>query len=176
MALLNAEEVLQRIVTDLESTAIDAIIAQEEAEIIRRFGDDASTPVVDTIDSEKKCNVYLDRRFASITTVTEGDRITQVTVDATGYQQWPNEGRLERIGTTGLVIAWQSIVVVTYLPEDDKTERQRILLELIRLAMDRQAMKSESVGQSDYIYKAPEDWEREREKILAKLNHFVIVG
>jgi hypothetical protein len=175
VAILNAEEVLQRIVTDLDSATVDRIIAEEEAEIVRRFGNGIAS-VVDTIDSEKKGNVYLDRRFASITTVTEGDSITQTTVDSTGYHQWLDEGRLERIGTTGLIIAWQPIVVVTYVPQDDKTERQRILLELVRLATERQAMKSESVGQSDYIYKTPDDWEREREKILAKLSHFVIVG
>ena len=177
MALISVEEFKGRVRTELEDASLGQIINEEEAEIVRRFGPHAEEgTVIETIDSEKACNVFLPRRIFSVSTVTEGDGITQTALAVADYRVWPKEGRLERIATLGITIEWQPHVVVTYTPQDDKFERQRILLELCRISVERQVMKQESVGQQDYSYKAPNNWEEERERVLSKLQHFLIVG
>lgn len=177
MGLINVDELKARVPTDLNDTALGQIIDEEEAEVVRRFGAHASSgSVVETIDSEKACNVFLPRRINSVSTVTEGDGITQTALAPADYRIWPNEGRLERIATLGITIEWQPHVVITYTPQDDEKERQRILVELCRISIERQIMKKETVGQQDYSYVAPDDWEKEREKVLSKLQHFVIIG
>ncbi len=177
MALINVDELRARVSTDLGDGSLGQIINEEEAEIIRRFGVHAEDgTVIETIDSEKACNVFLPRRIFSVSSVTEGDGITQTALAVADYRVWPNEGRLERIATLGITIEWQPHVIITYTPQDDKKERQRILLELCRISIERQVMRKETVGQQDYSYQAPEDWERERENVLSKLQHFLIIG
>jgi len=177
VALISVEEIKSRIRTDLGDAPLGQIINEEEAEIVRRFGVHAEDgTVIETIDSEKECNVFLPRRIFSVSSVTEGDGITQTALAVADYRVWPNEGRLERIATLGITIEWQPHVVITYTPQDDKFERQRILLELCRISIERQVMKQETVGQQDYSYKSPDNWERERENVLSKLQHFLIIG
>ena len=48
-----------------------------------------------------------------------------------------------------------------------------MIIELSRIAIVRQGMAQESIGQGDYMYKAP-NWEEEREKLLRRLNRFVV--
>jgi hypothetical protein len=177
VGLINVDELKARVPTDLGDSALGQIIDEEEAEVVRRFGAHADDgTVIETIDSEKACNVFLPRRIDSVSSITEGDGITQTALAVADYRVWPKEGRLERIATLGTTIEWQPHVIVTYTPQDDKKERQRVLLELCRISVERQVMRKETVGQQDYSYQSPDDWERERENVLSKLQHFLIIG
>ncbi len=171
MPLLNADEVKARVTTSLADPEITKIIEAEEAVIVRRFGANEGS-LIERIESDWARDVYLPRRIDSITTVTEGDGTTQETLtEDTDFRVWAEEGRVERVAELGAPIAFQRIVDITYVAEDDKVERRHALVELCRIAIERQAMKHEAVGQGDYSYTAP-NWEAEREKILKNLLHF----
>lgn len=176
MALLNADDVRVRVATDLKDDAIEQIIDEEEAEIVRRYGPEADADAVERIDSEEACNIYTPRRIDTVTLIAEGNGVTQTNLTATDYRIWEKEGRVERLSALGTIAEWQPIVDITYRPESDTAERKRVLLELCRISLERRAMLKESVGQSDYTFQAPLNWEAERERVLSKLGHFLLVA
>ncbi len=176
VALLNADEVRARVATDLDDDPIEQIIKEEEAEIVRRFGPAADADAVERVDSEKACNIYTPRRILSVTLIAEGDGVTQTNLVVGDYRIWEGEGRIERLSALGTLAAWQPIVDITYRPESDKEERKRVLLELCRISLERRAMLKEAVGQSDYTFQSPASWEDERERVLSKLGHFLLVA
>lgn len=175
-SLLNADEITVRVATDLADDAIEQIIIEEEAEITRRFGPVADTDAVERVDSEKACDVYTPRRIDTITLIAEGNGVTQTNLVADDYRVWETEGRIERLSALGTLAEWQPIVDITYRPESDADERKRVLLELCRISLERRAMLKESVGQSDYTFEAPKNWEEERERVLSKLGHFLLIA
>ncbi len=176
-ALLSADDIRTRVATDLDDDPIEQIIAEEDAEIVRRFGSVAeSLPIVERVDSEKQCNVYTPRRISTVALIAEGDGVTQTNLVVGDYRIWEKEGRIERLSALGTLAAWRPIVDVTYTPESDTIERKRVLLELCRISLERRAMLKESVGQSDYTFETPKDWEKERERLLSKLDHFLLVA
>ncbi len=176
MALLNADEIRVRVATDLDDDAVEAVIVEEEAEIVRRFGPAADADAVERVASEKQCNVYTPRRILTVTLIEEGDGVTQTGLVAGDYRIWEKEGRIERLSALGTLAAWQPIVDITYRPESDAAERKRVLLELCRISLERRAMFKEAVGQSDYTFQSPASWEEERERVLSKLGHFLLVA
>lgn len=152
--------------TRVETSASDPILQQaidtEEAEIIRRFGahyaDDET--VTETLEGDNKKNLYLRRRASSITSIVEDD----VTLASTGYRLWGAQGRIERLpkGST-----WGDVVRVDYTPEDDNDLRFAAVIDLVRIALQRTAMKSENVA-GEYSYSA-DDWETARAEIFNRL-------
>ena len=63
---------------------------------------------------------------------------------------------------------WGDRCVVTYKPADDRLKRAQVIIDLVRLVLERTAMKSENVA-GEYSYTAPDDWERELRKAMKKL-------
>lgn len=175
VTLLNPDEILEQVNTDLTPEAIQRILDAEDAVIVRRFGDHDAISTLERIESDSEQNVWLPRRINSVSAVTEGDGVTQtaLTVD-TQYRVHADEGRVERLASLGTPINFLKIVDVTYAPEEDKAERKRVLTELVRASIERQVMRKESVGQQDYSYEAPKDWDEVRENIMRPLSHFLV--
>lgn len=168
MPLVTVDDVRARIVTTLSDAALQDLIADEEAEMERRYGvtGDGTTAVAETVTAYGGM-LFLSRPIASITSVAEYSDLsgTATTLAASSYLAWPGEGRITRLpeGTD-----WGVRMVVTYVPADERPRRRQVLLELIRLSAARMAMKSESdIGSS---YTAP-DWEAERAKLYARLSY-----
>jgi hypothetical protein len=168
--LLNVDQVRARITTELSDLELQSLIADEEAELIRRCGahGDGTTAIVETTTAVGGF-LFLSRPFASITSIAEYSDLggTATTLTTASYMGWPSSGYITRlpVGTD-----WGARLVVTYVPADDRPLRRQVLLELVRIAVSQEAYKEESFQgfEDSYRYVAP-DWEQSRAKQYARL-------
>jgi len=148
--------------TSLSDTQLEAVIDREESALVRRFGPhyvDGATTVAETLESTGE-NLFFRRRIGSVTAVVEdGAALT-----SDDYRLWGLQGRLERLPKGS---KWGGLVTATYVPTNDNDERKAALIDLLRLTLERTAMKGESVA-GEYSFQAPE-WEAERRKIYRRL-------
>jgi hypothetical protein len=86
------------------------------------------------------------------------------TLTVTQYHVKTDQGRLIRLpeGTY-----WGCAIAVTYVPADDRPLREQVLIDLVRLTLERTAMQGESVA-GEYSYTAA-DWEAQRRTLYRKL-------
>ena len=179
MSLLSVAELRAQVNTSLTDAQLQAVINREEAELIRHYGAhyvDAETTVTETLSGGLR-NLYLRRPLTSVSSITE--YLTSDTTDGTeltavtDYRVWAAQGRIERMpsyalqGITSGAAKWGAIVDVVYIPADDNDLRKAAIVDLCRLALERTAMKQESVG-GEYSYSAPE-WGAARAEILQRL-------
>lgn len=179
MSLVSIADVRMLVRTSLTDTQLQALIDREEKYVVRYFGApyvDDDTPVTETLNGARAANLYLRRRAKSIVSVDEVLYLggTTYRLDPSLYFHWELEGRIQRLpslaqenalGIPGAL--WGAVVTVVYVPFDDNEERTDVIIELVRLAIERTAMKSENIA-GEYSYSAPE-WETERVKILRRL-------
>jgi hypothetical protein len=160
-SLVTVADVHALVATSKTDTQIQAVIDREEADVIRLYGAHyiAATSVSET-KSGGGFNLFLRRPVASVTTVTEDTAL----LASTSYRLWGSQGRLERLPVGSW---WGEVVVVSYVPTDDNNTRRSVIIELVRLALEHSAMKSESVA-GEYSYTAP-DWLVERSNLLRSL-------
>jgi len=178
MSTLSVAELRALVNTGLNDALLQAIIDREELEIARRLGaasDGTTTSIVETKPGSS-ANVYTRRPIASVTLLREQQILggTFAVLAATQYHVWTAEGRIERLpAITGGALAWSSggawgpLVEVTYIPTDDRGRRKTAIVEFVRIALERTAMKGESVA-GEYSYTAPE-WDELRAKLYRSL-------
>lgn len=184
MSTLSVAELRALINTGLDDTRLGAIITREETEIDRRLGaasDGSTTSIVETKPGGG-ANFYLRRPIVSVTQVRERIALGQAftTLLASQYQVWADEGRLERLPTaTAGVPAWSmsgtlwgALIEVTYVPIDDRERRKLAIVEFVRIALERTAMKSENVA-GEYSFQAPE-WDSLRATLYRSLGFWEV--
>lgn len=168
MSLVTLTHLRAMVTTGLDDTQLQTIIDREEAEVVRRYGAhyvDSVTTIVETYQPTGLMrNVFLRRGISSIASVTEQRSLSsQVTpVASTDYAAWYEQGRLERVNGT-----WGAVVNVTYVPQNDRDLRRQVIIELVRLALEQTAMRSESIA-GEHSYTAPE-WEQVRVQLYRRL-------
>ncbi len=176
MSLISVEKVTVQIPTDLPETTIKAIIDREEAEIVRRFGSNWSAALSLTENQNGGTPyVFVDRPIETIASITEsGDNFTtsNLLVAAEWREVGSSAGEIERLNR-GMPINFQRDVRIIYSPVDDTLERQAVMIELVRIALERQVMAKETVG-GEYSYQSPE-WREIRRDLHSNLQHFVAV-
>lgn len=172
MSLVDIEEVRALIETPLEDEALEALIEREEAVLVQRIGPnhDPVVPLVETVDGRGK-DLFLSRPITTITTIEEarclGDEMTELTAEE--FHIWHKQGRLTRLPRR---TCWGEVVTVTYQPEDDTETRKALLIDLLRLTLERTGLKSENVA-GEYSYTAP-DWDASRDRLLASYGFPVV--
>ena len=168
MSLVTIADVRALVQTSLSNENLQSIIDREEFEIVERFGahyavtGETPASVTETLEGDAKRNLYLRRRIASVSAIIDDG----ATLTTSSYRLWGKQGRIERLP---LGAAWGDVVQVTYVPYDDNLTRKAVIIELVRIALNRTAMKSESVS-GEYSYTAADNWETERNKILRRLS------
>lgn len=164
MELLTPGEVRAFIRTSLTDEQLVALIAREEAALVERLGPnyDEENPLVEVVEGEG-VHAFLNRPITAVESVTEADTLggTPAMLDIADYFIWHKQGRLERLPDGK---KWGRKVTVTYQPVDDTARRKALLIDLIRLTLERTALKSESVA-GEYSYTAP-DWDADRIRLL----------
>lgn len=168
MSLVQPSEVRWFIATSLDDGALQWVIDKVEADVTAVLGepqDDAGdVELTETLRGEGKY-LFLKRPIASVTSVTETYSTDDTRVLTTDdYQIWATEGKLERL-THGA--KWPWMVEVVYKPTDDRPRRRQMIVDLVRLVIERTAMQSESIA-GEYSYKAPE-WEAEYQKVMDRM-------
>jgi hypothetical protein len=155
MPLVTAAQVKAVFPTDLADDALQGIIDREEAALVARYGAHTGslTEVIEPINGA----LFTKRPIASVATI-DGEAVADtVTV-------WNGTGRLTTWG------CWNRLTPTTivYTPVDDSAERAAVIIELVRITLNRTTMKSESVA-GEYSYTAPDNWEAERAKQYRRL-------
>ncbi|KKM73944.1 hypothetical protein LCGC14_1405390 [marine sediment metagenome] len=162
--------VLERTETDITDTELQSMIDEITAEIVGRFGLNASITVYLGGDRE----ILRDRRFltlirpyASAMVITEIDGTTETVLSPDDFRILHRGRTLERLleGTNGAEF-WERLVQVVYTPLSDAAEREEVTILLVTLGLEYRGLKSEKAG--DYTMTAKE-YNDERGKQLDRL-------
>lgn len=174
-SLVSPDEVKVLVNTSVSDVNLQTVIDRVEADITDRIGapqnDGLTVSVVKTLEGGG-CELFFPTEVASIVSVVEYYGLpgeTGTTLDTDEYQIWSG-GVLERLPPEGV---WARRCVVTYKPADDRPKRKQAIIDLVRIELERTAMKSESIA-GEYSYTAPEDWEKEKRKIYKRLMFTVV--
>jgi hypothetical protein len=160
-------------VPGVTDAALSTLLDAAEQAIVGRYG--ASGNVTEIHDDGGGLYIFLGRRAASITSVTEtfGDILgTADTVLASGDWILSNDGySLKRLLTgTHPAGAWAPRVTVVYAAFDDTADRKRVQMELVKLDLNMTpGARSITVGAVSASSGGPTDYPAEREAILASL-------
>lgn len=168
MSLLSAPAFKQHYETDLDSDAIQRLLNSEESEIARRFG-----PVACQTDyfegSVQGPRLWLSRRAdtAQAIAVTETIFTTDTTLTLDTDFRFTHDGSgIERLYGP-ILFSWGWRVIATYAPLDDTARRIRVLIDLVKLCIQYNALTTETVG--DYKSQSKTDYQQERENLLSTL-------
>lgn len=160
-SLVTAADVRVLVKTDLSDPQLQAIIDREEAALIRRLGPHEG-PVTEVLEAYQG-RIFTSRPITSVSTIN-GTMPESSAITVLGAQ-----GQIVANGAYwGLTPAANGVYTVVYTPADDTAERKAVIIELVRIAVERTAMKSESVA-GEYSYTAPENWEQERRQQYRRL-------
>jgi hypothetical protein len=166
--------------TDVGDTGLQLLLDAAEAEIVARYGAIGTETYLHErtdLTLENPAWLFLPRRAASITTVTEvwGDEYSETTsvLDTTDYRIHYSGGALERLGnSTHPRWLWGHRVTVVYVPVDDTTRRKAVIVELVRLATRHSGVSSQNIG-GDISENSYGDYILERRSIIESLGSAV---
>ena len=157
--------------TDLADTALQRLIDAEDKEITSRYGSNTSVTEQHTLETPdgqpaRRSYIFTRQWIGSITSVKEGvtlsdDDLTTLVAD-TDYRVMLNGLSIERVDTDFL-----QRVEIIYVPLTDESRRDRVTIDLVKLGVQYQGLKSEKVG--DYSA-SHVDYQQERENVLSTLN------
>ena len=163
MSLVIPTDVKALINTSLSDANLQTVIDRVEAQITARIGapqtDAYATEVVKTMRGEGEY-LFMPTEIYSVSSIVEDTS----TLTSDQYQTWAG-GVIERLPDDS---HWGDRVVVTYKPTDDRLVRAQVIIDLVRLVIERTAMKSESIA-GEYSYTAPDNWDAEFRKAMKRL-------
>lgn len=163
--LLTPADVKAQIETDLATTAIQLLLDDADRDIVAKYG--PHTGDVTEMVEGGSARIFLTQVPSAITSVNETIDDATTLLDPLDYRIW--YGRvLERIATgPNGGTEWGDRVVVAYTPVDEAARRKRMELDLVRLAIQYDALKSSSDGDHS---ETDVDYEDERQRILGSLS------
>jgi hypothetical protein len=162
-SLVSPADVKALVNTALSDSNLQIVIDRVEAQINERIGapqtDGMETTFTKTLRGDGS-SLFLPTEIFAVTEVVEDG----ATLTGDEYRVWGG-GVIERLpeGTS-----WGDRCVVTYKPADDRLKRAQVIIDLVRLVIERTAMKSESIA-GEYSYTAPDNWDAEFRKGLRRL-------
>ena len=163
MSLVTVAEARALVNTGLSDGDLQVVIDRIEADITSKVGapqtDAYATEVVKTMRGEGD-NLFMPTEIYSVVSIVED----MVTLTADQYQTWGG-GVIERLpmGTT-----WGTRNVVTYKPKDDRPVREGVIIDLLRLTLNRTGMKSEGIA-GEFFYTAFDSSDAEYRKVMKRL-------
>lgn len=166
-SLLSVPQLRRTVQSDLDDAELSDLIDEEEATLITRLGPHGDGVIsISEVYEGSGADLFLNRPAVSVTSITQATYGggAPVAVATTNYQLLAGQGRILNLGT-----GWSGIVTVVYVPVNDKMARRQALVDLVRLKLERTAMKSENIA-GEHSYTAPESWEAERAKIYRSLS------
>lgn len=164
MSLVTAETAKKQINTSLADDDLQEIIDRIESQISARIGEpwNGETPpeVEKTLRGEGP-SLFLPTGIYEVVSIVEDD--VELTEDE--FRVWGNSGVIDRLP---LESNWGAVCVVAYKPMNDTFKRIPVIIDLLRLTLERAAMKAESIG-GEYSYTAPDNWDAEFRKAMKRL-------
>lgn len=162
-SLVSPANVKALINTSLADATLQDVIDRIEAQITERIGapqaDGYTVEIVKTLRGEGSY-LFLPTEIYAVVSIVED----AATLSSDQYETWAG-GVIERLPDGS---HWGDRCVVTYRPADDRLKRKQVIIDLVRLVIERTAMKQESVA-GEYSYTAPDNWEVEFRKAMKRL-------
>lgn len=171
--------ILEHVDTDLGNTALQRLIDACEQDIIDAHGPHDGSEITERFfpgpsDALIYVNHPLDPAATnSDITVVEtspgalGETQYTLTLDQ-DYEISGQRGLRRKVSGDFSSLTWAGIVDVTYTPtSDDHPKRTRVLIELVRISIQNQGLRSAVLGDVKMEYL---DYENERVKLLRSLN------
>lgn len=154
--------------TDLSEEALELLIADAYASIEARFGTIGERT---DIMYPRGPSLFLERPAQAITAVVEvvadGQSLTLADDD---WELVHGQVLYRKLQGTNPAYGWPWRVEVTYTPREDN-RRDRVVVDLVKLAAQYNALSSETVG--DYEAQLP-DYQAERDRIVAELGRGLV--
>lgn len=160
----------EHVETDLPLAALQRLIDDADEEIVRRYGSDASVTEEHILAQENdkigRRRIWTKQQISSITSLQEGSTLraadlTTLVLD-TDFMVVHDGHAIERLDQN-----FQKRVKIVYVPKTDVKRRDRVTIDLCKLAIQYNALSSEKVGDWSGSHK---DYQKEREMILSTLN------
>lgn len=163
--------------TDRTDPAIQLLINDAEAAVIRKFGPNAGGAVSAEFFFPDLSNLvssflFLERSALSVASIHEfdGDPEIDTTLAANDYRIVYSGGAIERMSNgDNPGSRWSRRVVVSYTPVDDTPQRKRVIVDLVKLALRYEAIKTQTVGDTA---ETAVDYTEERDAILGQLSGY----
>jgi hypothetical protein len=163
MSLVTPAEVRPLVKTSLTDANLQAIIDRIEAQITQRVGapqTDAMETTITKIFRGEGEFLFMPTEIYAVVSITEDENA----LASDQYRTWGG-GVIERLPSGS---RWGDRMTVIYKPTDDRLVRKQVVIDLVRLVLERTAMKSESVA-GEYSFTAPDNWDAEFNKTMRRL-------
>lgn len=154
--------------TDIDDRLLENLIDAEAEEVSSRFG-----PDVGCVEEARPSGSFLSlsRKAGSITSVVEIDGTVETTLASDDYRLRNGGWRMERLTTgTNSRSDWGARVLVTFQTPDN-ARRWRVVVDLVKLALQYDALSMETAGENSSNHVKYQD---ERESILATLSNSML--
>lgn len=164
MSLVTAETAKKQINTSMSDEDLQVVIDRIESQITARIGapwNGDTPPEVEKTMRGEGPSLFLPTGIYEVVSIVEDD----VTLTEDEFRVWGNGGVIERLP---LESNWGAVCVVTYKPMNDTFKRVPVIIDLLRLTLERTAMKSENIA-GEYSYTAPDNWDAEFRKAMKRL-------
>ena len=169
MALLTTTEFHDHFETDLKAVPLQALLDDAEATIDDQFGVLATQ--TDSVEGLTR-SVFASRKISTITTVTEIIADVSTALSANDYRKIGNRELRRLADGTNPRTLWGDEVVIVTAPVSDVDQRTRVQVDLVKLAIQYQAVRSQSLG-AGLSFDFP-DYEKERQAILSRLERVLV--
>lgn len=149
--------------TGLTDENLQTVIDRVEAQVTQRIGAPQTNEMATTLTKVFRGEgeyLFMPTEIYAVVSVTEdGSALT-----SDQYQTWAG-GVIERLPSDS---NWGDRMTVVYKPTDDRLVRAQVIVDLVRIVIERTAMKSESVA-GEYSFTAPDNWDEEFRKAMRRL-------
>ena len=163
MSLVSTAEVRALVNTSMPETSLQAVIDRIDAQVTGRVGapptDLMTTTITKTFRGEGFFLFAPTEIYAVVSISEDGNALA-----SSEYQQWAG-GVIERLPHESY---WGDRMTVVYKPADDRLLRTQVIIDLVRLTIERTAMKAESIA-GEYSYTAPDNWDAEFKSAMRRL-------
>lgn len=160
-------EVRARVETDLDDATLRTLIDAEIEALQREAGRETET---ETQFASGLKQIILHRKPASITSIDERGTLTSdpVTLASDDWRQIGQYGLYRAADGTNPAATWGAEVVIAYVPEIDANLRDRVVFDLVQLAVEFRAFDEEEIG-DDWKGKQ-KDYDKRRKAVLAQVS------
>ena len=160
-------EVRARVETDLDDATLQTLLDGEVESLAREAGGETET---ETQFASGLKQIVLKRIPASITSINERGTATAdpITLATDDWRQVGQYGLRRLTDGANPAAHWGAEVVISYVPELDNNLRDRVVFDLVQLAVEFRAFDEEELGKS---WKGVQkDWVKRRKAVLAQVS------
>lgn len=163
MSLVSTAEVRALVNTSLPEESLQAVIDRIEAQVTGRVGAPQTEAMATTITKTFRGEgfyLFMPTEIYAVVSISEDGNA----LSSSEYQTWAG-GVIERLPYESY---WGERMTVVYKPADDRLLRTQVIIDLVRLTLERTAMKAESIA-GEYSYTAPDNWDAEFRTAMKRL-------